>query len=49
MANNAEKRIDRRALLRGIGTFAGAASARRALMAASELFICRRNDLPTVP
>jgi len=36
MANNAEKRIDRRALLHGIGTFAGAASARRALMAASQ-------------
>ena len=36
MEDNSEKQIDRRALLHGIGAFAGAASAHHALMAASQ-------------
>ena len=36
MENNTEKHINRRVLLHGIGVFAGAASAHRALMGASQ-------------
>jgi hypothetical protein len=36
MENNTERQINRRALLHGIGAFAGAASAHRVLMGASQ-------------
>ena len=36
MENNTERHINRRALLHGIGAFAGAASAHRALIGASQ-------------